>query len=34
VLPAGDVVVAQVEVDVVVDEVLSDQDALRGQLDE
>jgi hypothetical protein len=34
VLPAGDVVVAQVEVDVVVDEVLGDQDALLGQLDE
>ncbi|KFF98686.1 hypothetical protein IQ62_23225 [Streptomyces scabiei] len=33
-LPAGDVVVAQVEVDVVVDEILGDQDALLGQLDE
>ncbi|WP_436845955.1 hypothetical protein [Streptomyces tibetensis] len=30
--PAGDVVVAQVEVDVVVHEVLRDQDALLGRL--
>lgn len=33
-LPACDVVVAQVEVDVVVDEVLRHQDALLGELDE
>lgn len=33
-LPAGDVVVAEVEMDVVVDEVLGDQDALLGQFDE